>query len=404
MAGSAQLEFDIAIVGGGLIGMSLAVALADSPLSIVLLEQSQVAPINNNILDLRTTGLTRSSEQVFARAGIWQAVKENATPIEKLEISEVKSFGCARIDGDEHGITPIGYMVPNHNIISVLSERIRRCRNVTVLSPASLVALQAQGAGHRLQVNHDGNFIGIVATLLVGADGANSKVRELLDIAVTRKDYNQTAIITNIHTQKPHDYTAFERFTVHGPLAVLPITEKNFCALVWTHTAESAQKYIDCNDQQFLDKLQKSFGFRLGKITAVGKRVAYPLLLVVSELVCKQNALLLGNAAQALHPVAAQGFNLGLRDVQTFVHLLEKVEYDSAQYNQVLAEYAEIRQADRDHVIRLTDGLTRIFSTQNFALAGIRSAGIRALGMLPGAQRSLLRRKLGLRYLVSSFG
>ncbi len=237
MSTSSQ-HYDVVIVGGGLVGMSLAVALADTPLSILLLEQNQVAPVHANHLDLRTTGLTRSSERVFADAGVWPALLKHATPIERLEISELGAFGCARIDGRRHGISPIGYMLPNHALISELSEQVAHGENITVQSPATLQSMQSQHREVQLQVEQDGRVQTYTTALLVGVDGANSKVRELLHFSVRQKDYGQSAVITNVLPQLPHNNTAYERFTEVGPLAVLPI-QKNHCALIWSHASEA---------------------------------------------------------------------------------------------------------------------------------------------------------------------
>ena len=395
-------EYDVVIVGGGLIGMSLAVALADTPLSILLLEQHRFAPVNANTLDMRTTGLTRSSEKVFASAGIWSSLQKYATAIEGLEISEVGAFGSARIDGNKHGISPIGYMLPNEQLIAVLSENLAQQDNIEILSPATLVALDSIDDGSELQIDQGGKSITCTTKLLVGADGANSKVRDLLHIGVSRKDYGQSAIITNVLPQLAHNNIAYERFTEFGPLAVLPVQE-NHCALIWTHATENAAKYIELSDEDFLQSLQTEFGYRLGKFLQVGKRVTYPLSLTTSESLYKHQALLIGNAAQSVHPVTAQGLNLGLRDVQTLVDLLKRHEFNSSNYAQMLADYEQMRKADRAHVIRLTDGLTRVFAAQAWPVKGLRSCGIRLVGALPLVQRALLRRNLGMRYFPTAF-
>ena len=382
--------------------MSLAVSLADTPLSVLILEQHQVAPVHANNLDLRTTGLTRSSERFFTATGMWPALARYATPIERLEISELRAFGCARIDGSAHGISPIGYMLPNHALTSVLSEKVAQSKNINVQSPATLQALSSFDHRMQLQVRQNGKEHTYFAALVVGADGANSKVRDLLQFGVQRKDYGQTAIITNVLPQLPHHNTAYERFTEVGPLAVLPIQD-NHCALIWTHASESSLEYADLTDSEFLRRLQSEFGFRLGKFLQVGKRSAYPLSLTISETLCTANAVLLGNAAQSVHPVAAQGLNLGLRDVRTLVELLKKYDFNPADYAQMLSDYENMRTADRHHIIRLTDGLTKVFAAQALPLRTLRSWGIRAVGILPPMQRALLRRNLGMRYFVNAF-
>jgi len=394
----AEQTFDCVIVGGGLVGMSLASALADSAYKILLLEQNNAAPIHNNVLDLRTTGLTRSSEKVLTQAGLWQAIQPHVTPIERLDISEQGNFGGARIDANEHQLSPIGYMMPNDQLMSILSQHVTEQNNLTVWSPAKLTALNKRERGYQLIVDLDGQQQTVQANLLVGADGARSQVRNLLHIGFDHKDYQQTAIISIVRPKKAHNNIAYERFTAHGPLAVLPVQEQ-CCALIWTQPTDASQSYLDMDDDNFLRALQKAFGYRLGRFLAVGKRSAYPLSLTVSQALTEADAVLIGNAAQSVHPVAAQGFNLGLRDVQTLVNHLHAADPNQTDMNTLLNDYRCARQKDRDHVIKLTDNLTRLFAPQATPIKALRSMGLRMIANLPVAQRNVLRRNFGLRYL-----
>ncbi len=394
-----ESTFNIVIVGGGLVGMSLAVGLAKSPCKVLLLEQNQSAPLHDNVLDLRTTGLTLSSEKMFKQAGVWKRIATDATAIERLDISEQGNFGGARIDANQHGISPIGYMVPNHHLMKVLSDEVAQLSNLTILSPASCDAIEQQSSGYKVNIQHDGESKQIYTELLVGADGSNSKVREILGIGASHKKYQQNAIITNVQTQKPHRNVAYERFTQHGPLAVLPI-QGNHCALIWTQPEKQIEKYLGMSDEHFLRLLQKAFGYRLGKFLAVGRRAAYPLSMTLSEELTRDNAVLIGNAAQTVHPVAAQGFNLGLRDVHTLVYMLNKYEFKPALFSTVLHEYALQRAPDRKHVARLTDGLTRLFAPQIWPAKFLRGLGVRMIGSLPLAQRNVLRRNMGTRFML----
>jgi 2-octaprenyl-6-methoxyphenol hydroxylase len=396
-----QSSFDIVIVGGGLVGMSLAVALAKSPCTVLLLEQNQAAPLHANVLDLRTTGLTRSSEQMFKQAGIWQKISTAATSIERLDISEQGNFGGARIDANQHGLSPIGYMVPNHHLIETLSEQVAQLTNIKILSPASLDSAEANSSGYQIKVNHDGKEVTFTTTFLVGSDGGNSKVRSILAIDAEHKSYQQTAIITNVRTQKAHRNVAYERFTQHGPLAVLPIQDDH-CALIWTQPEKNTELYLQMDDQEFLQSLQKAFGYRLGKFLEVGKRSAYPLSLTTSNKLTGPHAVLIGNAAQTVHPVAAQGFNLGLRDVHTLVQMLTNIDFNPKLFKAMLNEYEQKRAPDREHVIKLTDRLTRIFAPQAWPAKMMRSIGVRMISSLPAVQRGVLRRNLGLRHFMSS--
>ena len=391
--------FDIAIIGGGLVGMSLATALAECDCRVLLVEQNPATVNQADVLDLRTTGLTRSSQQAFMQVGIWNDIALKATSIQRLDISEQGNFGGARIDANEFNASPIGYMVPNHHLIEVLSQRVSKQSNLTIMSSASLIELAEEPEGYSLIVNQHEQNKKLQTSLLVGADGANSKVRELLNIKAEQKKYHQSAIITNVRPQKAHNEIAYERFTEHGPLAVLPIQE-NCCALIWTQPEEKVDHYMQMDDQSFLQALQSAFGYRLGKFVEVGKRSAYPLSLSVSDQLVKCDAVLIGNAAQAVHPVAAQGFNLGLRDVQALVQLLKEAGFEKRKFTLLLEKYEANRKPDREHVIRLTDGLMRLFAPQMWPAKVLRGLGVRMIGKLPILQRSVLRRNLGMRHFL----
>ena len=391
-------QYDVVIVGGGLIGMALATALAKSPLSILLLEQNTVAAVAANILDLRTTGLSRSSAAIFQQVGLWEKIEPIVTAIEKLDISEQGGYGSARIDAREFEMSPVGYMAPNLDLIKILSEYVQGLENVSIQTPASLVALEKNAQGYLLQCTSAEAELQVQARLLVGADGARSKLRSLLDIDASHKDYGQTAIISNVRPEKLHNNCAYERFTEHGPLAILPIQDQH-CALIWTHASEQAAAHMALDDAAFLAALQQAFGHRLGRLEAVGKRVSYPLSMTTANELDKPAAVLIGNAAQSVHPVAAQGFNLGLRDVQSLVGLMQQQDYQLDRLDQLLKIYADSRVTDREHVIKLTDGLTRMFAAQFPAARALRGVGLRVLGALAPLQRVLLNRNSGMRYL-----
>jgi len=390
-------QYDVVIVGGGLVGTALAAALAKSPLSILLLEQNTVAAVAANILDLRTTGLSRSSATIFQQIGLWEKIEPLVTAIEKLDISEQGGYGSARIDAREFEMSPVGYMAPNLDLIKILSEYVQGLENVSIQAPASLVALE-NTQGYLLQCSSGENELQVQASLVVGADGARSKLRSLLAIDSSHKDYAQTAIISNVRPEKLHNNCAYERFTQHGPLAILPIQDQH-CALIWTHASEQAAAHMALDDDAFLAALQQAFGHRLGRLEAVGERVSYPLSMTTASALYKPAAVLLGNAAQSVHPVAAQGFNLGLRDVQSLVGLLQQQDYKLDGLDQLLKVYADSRVADREHVIKLTDGLTRMFAAQFPAARALRGVGLRVLGALAPLQRVLLNRNSGMRYL-----
>ena len=391
-------SFDIVIVGGGMVGMSLACALRDTGLQIAMIERfAPHASAENPILDARTTGLARSSERLFSEYGLWSEIKSYVSPIRRLHISNQGGWGFARVNGKLNHIDPIGYMLPNHYLLGVLSRRVAQQENLYRIHSATIDQFEKTSDGYQLHISQNDESFNCHARLLIGADGANSAVRDALGIKAEHRDYQQTAIITNVRTEKPHGQVAYERFTQHGPLAVLPIQDDH-CALIWTHASDEVKQYLDMPDVQFLSALQGAFGFRLGNFLQVGKRVAYPLTRVFSEKLTDKDALLLGNAGQSLHPVAAQGFNLGLRDVRAFVALLQRYAFDLDRASELLTDYEQQRAPDRHKIMRLTEGLNRVFSAQTLPVKFMRNVGLTMLGNVPPLQREFLRHNMGMQY------
>ena len=321
-------RYDIVIVGGGMVGISLALLLAEQqhPWNVLLLEaqayqQSDKAEYRPSF-DARSTALSWSSRKIFEAAGLWPALQSQASHIKKIHVSDRGHIGLTRIDAQEAGVEALGYVVENRWIGLVLLEKLATT-SVEVLAPARVATIKPLKNSVRLTLEDSEQVV--ESSLVVIADGANSKTAQKMGIHSNQQPYGQQGIIANIALDKPHDGVAYERFTDQGPMAMLPLPDyqgRPRCALVWTEPAEKAEQLMTASDEEFLQCLQERFGYRLGMLQQVGERHAYPLSLTTSTEQVRRNLVVLGNAAHSLHPVAGQGFNLSLRDVAVLADVL----------------------------------------------------------------------------------
>jgi 2-octaprenyl-6-methoxyphenol hydroxylase len=333
--------------------------------------------------------------------GVWPALDAFATPIAKIHVSDQGRFGFARIDAKEQGLNAMGYVVPNRALGNILWSRlsnpgIEANAGIKVFCPAEVSCITANEQAVELELAAAGAAIAIDAKLIVAADGAQSVVRSAFGIGAEVRDYEQTAVITTVLPQRFHDNVAYERFTPEGPLALLPL-DGGRCTLVLTLSKQAAQSAMGWSDQEFLAEVQRRFGFRLGRFLKVGRRVPYPLSLTQSERTSAPRCVIIGNAAQGLHPVAGMGFNLGLRDVASLAELIadNAVRGADAGSAKLLGDYDAWRREDRGGVIAFTDGLVRLFSNPLSAVARLRNLGLLAFDLLPPAKSALSRLSTG---------
>jgi len=381
---------DVAIAGGGMVGLSLAAALAKLPLEVAVVEPVSPESGEQPSFDARTTALSSGSRRVLEGIGAWPLVAARATPIRRIHVSERGVFGTATLTAAEQGLAALGFTIENRLLGTALRERIAREPRVR-LHHARVAAVEPRADAMRLCTD-----TGVVldARLLVAADGAQSAVRAALGIEASVSDYGQQAIIAHVDTTRFHEYTAYERFTPDGPLALLPIAEGR-SAVVWTLEPGAAQEALALDDAGFLARLQEAFGLRLGRFTRVGRRQAYPLALTRAARLTLPRAAILGNAAQSLHPVAGQGFNLALRDVAMLAELVADAGGDPGE-PALLARYATWRAPDREAVIRFTDSLVRGFGLPLGPLRPARGHGLALFDLLRPVKHEFARRTMGL--------
>lgn len=389
--------FDIAIVGGGMVGASLAVALAPLGLKVALVEAIAHDSASQPSFDERTTALSNGSRRILETLGLWPDVQPMATPIRKIHVSDQGRFGFARIDAAEQGLTAMGYVVPNRSLGAALWSRLQARANVHICCPAEVSRILVDERTVALEIAQGGTTATIDCKLVVAADGARSAVRSAFGVDAESRDYEQTAVITTVLPQRFHDHVAYERFTGSGPLALLPL-EDGRCALVLTLSRTMAESAMAWSDQEFIAELQRRFGFRLGRFLKVGRRVPYPLSLTRAARTSAGRCVIVGNAAQGLHPVAGMGFNLGLRDVASLAELVAERRHESqfdAGAMSLLAEYDAWRAADRGGVIAFTDGLVRMFANPLSVVQRLRNVGLLVFDLLPPAKAALSRLSAG---------
>jgi 2-octaprenyl-6-methoxyphenol hydroxylase len=389
------VSFDVAIVGGGMVGASLAVALAPLNLRVALIEAIPHNAAAQPSFDERTTALSNGSRRILETLDVWPQLNALATPIAKIHVSDQGRFGFARIDASEQGLAAMGYVIPNRALGSILWARLAGS-GIKVFCPAEVSLISATDQAVKIEIAEAGAKIAIDARLIVAADGAQSVVRNAFGIAAQVREYGQTALITTVLPQRFHDNVAYERFTPSGPLALLPL-DGGRCTLVLTLNKDAAQAAMAFSDQEFLAEVQRRFGFRLGRFLKVGRRVPYALSLTRSERTSAPRCVIIGNAAQGLHPVAGMGFNLGLRDVASLAELIAESARGDADPGQpkLLSDYDAWRREDRAGVIAFTDGLVRVFSSPLGSVRRLRNLALLAFDLLPPAKSALSRLSTG---------
>ncbi len=388
----ARHQYDIAIAGAGLAGSSLACALASTSYRIVLIDCQPLLAVEHvsEDRDGRSIALALASKKMYAALGLWEQLEAHATPIKKIHISDQGQFGATRLDCARYDIESFGYLVSAERLSSALQKGIQRRDNVHRLQPYRIEGVESRNDGIILH----GERKVVHAKLLIAADGARSFIRNTLGISVEEKQYDQTAIVGSLDAEDYHHYTAYERFTKSGPLALLPRVG-NRCGFIWMNADTVAEEYATLSNKQFLERLQKSFGYRLGYFSNLGQRFTYPLSLLVSQKRVQQRVILIGNAAQTLHPIAGQGLNLALRDITELGEVLATCENISGDINERLFAYETRRRPDVENSVRFTDRLNSLFTTHYPGLPQVRGLGLALIGAIPPLEERIVRRNLG---------
>jgi 2-octaprenyl-6-methoxyphenol hydroxylase len=382
--------FDVVIVGGGMVGASLALALTATRLRVALIEAVAADSPEQPSFDDRSTALGNGARRILQTLGVWDEIAANAAPIREIHVSDAGRFGFARLCAADHGLSAFGFVVSNRTLGAALWRALTEAGRVSVLRPARVSSVEPGAQATALTVLPGEQRI--QARLLVAADGAHSLIKQAVGVNSQQRSYQQLAVVANLTTDRAARGIAYERFTERGPIALLPRFDGGY-TVVWSAPADGAAALCDGDEQLFGRELQQAFGWRAGRILTVGRRATYPLSLVQAETVVRGRVALIGNAAQSLHPVAAQGFNLGLRDVATLAELIAAAEDPGAEAT--LQDYERRRSTDRRGMVTFTDSLVKLFTTRRAAASTLRDLGLLLFDLSPVAKQALSRLSWG---------
>ncbi|MBJ9958270.1 2-octaprenyl-6-methoxyphenyl hydroxylase [Acinetobacter courvalinii] len=402
------MQQQVIIVGGGMVGLSLALMLAKSNIAVKLLEavkypnydDENVAPYHSSF-DARNTALSRRSVQIYQKLGLWEALQQHATPILQVHITEQGSFGKARLVAEQEKVESFGQVIENAWLGRVLLTQVRQQPLIELIDGVQVTSLtQNEGEVH-IEAMRNGEYIhSLKSKLVIAADGRDSFCRQAIGVGVDEHDYDQVAIVTTVQTSKPHQHVGFERFSALGPLALLPLPGEYRRSVVWPVKKGTEAEWLgEENDQHFLDALQETYGDRAGKFEKTGKRFSYPLSQVLAHKQAVGRVVLMGNAAHTIHPVAGQGFNLCLRDADVLVRFLmeQLAKSDDIGAPENLLAYEQSRLKDQQRVIKFCDSVVRGFSNQNPILKLLRNTGLIAFDVIPGVKPLVANYAMGLK-------
>jgi 2-octaprenyl-6-methoxyphenol hydroxylase len=402
------MQQQVIIVGGGMVGLSLALMLAKSNIAVKLLEavkypnydDENVAPYHSSF-DARNTALSRRSVQIYQKLGLWEALQQHATPILQVHITEQGSFGKARLVAEQEKVESFGQVIENAWLGRVLLTQVRQQPLIELIDGVQVTSLTQDADQVQIEAMRNGEYIhSLKSKLVIAADGRDSFCRQAIGVGVDEHDYDQVAIVTTVQTSKPHQHVGFERFSALGPLALLPLPGEYRRSVVWPVKKGTEVEWLgEENDQHFLDALQETYGDRAGKFEKTGKRFSYPLAQVLAHKQAVGRVVLMGNAAHTIHPVAGQGFNLCLRDADVLVRFLmaQLANSDDIGAPENLLTYEQSRLKDQQRVIKFCDSVVRGFSNQNPILKLIRNTGLIAFDVIPGVKPLVANYAMGLK-------
>jgi len=408
MPAPAHSHYDVLIIGAGMVGSSLACALAQAGLPaaarVLLVEATPIqaaAAAQQPGYDARSTVLSAGTVACFEQLGLWQHCRPAAEPILDIHVSDQGRFGSVRLHAAAEGVPALGYVMENATLGRALNRAVLAYPGIELCAPAQVLRLQPVAHGMQLTLQCDGATHELSAALVVMAEGGRSGLCAQLGIHVETRPYEQSAVIANVSFVAPHQGIAYERFTPKGPLALLPLGDlagEHRAALVWTQPQNGSAEVLGLSDAEFLQRLHADFGDRLGAFTRVGRRVSFALQLQLAQEQIRPGLVLLGNVAHTLHPVAGQGFNLALRDSMLLAGNILQSLREGADPGAFLRLQAYLQRArsDQQLTIGFSDYMTRLFSSSSMPLVWARRFGMASIDLLPPFKHLLSRQAMGL--------
>lgn len=389
-------HFDTIIIGGGLAGMTMACYLAKDNINVAVIDKQDPGTITKATSDGRVSAIAHGSHLILKHIGLWDALEKDAGPILDIRVSDNASKLFLHYDHQLVGDTPVGYMIPNHSMKHALYDLASKLDTLTLIAPVQDYELEHDNS-QVVGITLDGEQK-LSAPLLIAADGKFSKLRNFFGIESITYDYQQTGIVCNIRHELPHNGLAQERFLPSGPFAILPMKDPHMSSLVWTEPTEVAPHYTKMDHDTLLEQLNQRFCGCYGALELASDIFTYPLTLTQAKSYIANRLALIGDAAHAIHPLAGQGFNLGIRDIEVLAQLLiaqKDVGLDLGSA-ELLRSYNQERKFDALTLIAITDGLNRLFSNQNTPLALARRLGMAAVNRTPALKKIFMKHAMGV--------
>ena len=392
---SHEQQVDVIIVGAGMVGASIACALANSSLSIALLDSSEPSfdwPTDGFVICF--SAITHATQQFLDSLGAWAGIEaERVSPFREMHVWDATGQGVIHFDSAEIGEATLGHIIENRVIVKALHQQVALHDNIELIAPVRANALELQDEQVSLQLE-DGRSL--TAKLLIGADGSRSWVRQQAGISVRGWDYDQSALVTYVKTAKPHQETAWQRFLPDGPLAFLPLSE-GYSSIVWSTSPQHAQQLCEMEEARFAMELQASFEHKLGAVERVGPRAVFPLRFFETNAYVKPRLALLGDAAHTIHPLAGQGVNLGMADAEALAQVLLQAftEHKDVGAMKVLRRYERWRRADNRSMLMTMDAFKRLFSSELTAVRWARNLGLGLTNQLTPVKNLIMRKAMG---------
>lgn len=388
-------KVEVAIVGGGMVGAAAALKLLQAGFSVALVEAFvPKKPLDNTERSYRVSALTRISECFLAELNVWEDISKQACPYSSMEVWDATGSGKIQFSAEELSEKDLGHIVENRVIQQALWARLETFENLSLYAPDTIESVQI-GELQQLSLSSGER---IDAELIIAADGAHSKLRDMLNIGVRAWHYDQHAIVATVETEQAHCYTAWQRFMPDGPLAFLPLPETSRVSIVWSTTPEHAQSLMSLDEDIFCQQLTQASDAVLGKVTHCGERAVFPLRAMHAHQYVRQGFALIGDAAHTIHPLAGQGVNLGFKDAMAICNTLviAKKNQRALGSMSVLRQYERARKADNVAMQMSMDGFKRLFSNNNPLLSLVRNSGLTLTNRAGILKRQLVRHAMGL--------
>ncbi|MCB5188468.1 FAD-dependent oxidoreductase [Methylobacillus caricis] len=382
---SKGLDTNIMIVGGGPVGATLALALQEAGVPVTLLEAREQGASHQ---DQRALALSYGSRLILERLGLWTELEPKATPINTIHVSQRGSFGRTLLKANEHGQPALGYVLSYGALSAALDNAMKNFPGISIVNGAEATAINPASDAVHISYRHQGREHAYSAAFAVLADGGRG-LGDIPGLQRETKHYGHDALVAKVQCELPHDNIAYERFTAAGPVALLPNGDRDF-SLVWTGKAEEVAKLLKLEDEAFLSALHEHFGDRVGRFLTVGKRLSFPLRLSYLKSVTAPHLAIIGNAAQTMHPVAGQGFNVGMRDAWELAQMLAQTVPSEWGSENMLSAYQSSRKTDTRSGLIFTDFLVNVFSNDIVGLRKLRALGLGLLDVVPLAKNRLV--------------